>query len=384
MRVLATILFFVVFFGLILFGHVYAYRRLWRDATSDKKLRRVGRVAFAAMFGLFLATVLSFRVWPEIPQELAVGGWIWLGFLLYACLAAALLSIGKRVYLRAASRRTPVSEERRQFLQKAVATTAFAAAGGVTSLGVYQAFHVPAFTDVQVKLPNLPKALDGFTLLQLSDVHIGSVIRDRFIDEVVQRCQAKRPDAVVVTGDLVDGSVEELGRTAARLMRMQSRFGTFFITGNHEYYSGDEEWCRALSEMGVTVLRNRHVPVGDASASIDLIGVDDWSARGGRRGYDLDTALKGRDAERASVLFAHQPAGFDDAVKRGVGLQLSGHTHGGQLFPFTTGVDLVWKYSVGRYDVGRSTLYVSRGTGFWGPPLRVGSPPEITRVTLLA
>jgi predicted MPP superfamily phosphohydrolase len=200
----------------------------------------------------------------------------------------------------------------------------------------------------------------------------------------VRRCNALKPDLVAVTGDLVDGSVTDLGPHVAALRNLGSRFGTFFITGNHEYYSGDEEWCTALEGMGLTVLRNRHVTLGDAGGQLDLVGVDDWSAgvERGRRAYDLDRALAGRNKDRAAVLLAHQPRDFEKAVQNGIGLQLSGHTHGGQLFPGTLFIPMLWPRPAGHFTLGDGHLYVSRGTGFWGPPMRVGAPPEIVKVVL--
>ncbi|MFP2931109.1 metallophosphoesterase, partial [Pyxidicoccus sp. 3LG] len=232
----------------------------------------------------------------------------------------------------------------------------------------------------------LPKALDGFTIVHLSDIHVGPVIQRRFMDELVARCDALRPDLVCITGDLVDGHVPSLAPAVAALSNLESRHGTYFVTGNHEYYWDHEAWADALERMGVHVLRNRHVRIGDAAASFDLVGVDDWSAgrQGLGKGYDLEAAIAGRDAERAAVLLAHQPSNWSVAAEKGMGLQLSGHTHGGQFFPFTLAVSAIWQHDAGHFSEGDRHLYVSRGTGFWGPPLRVGSAPEIVKVTLLA
>jgi predicted MPP superfamily phosphohydrolase len=254
---------------------------------------------------------------------------------------------------------------------------------------VWRAYHPPVVNEVAVRLPGLPRALDGFTIVQLSDIHVGPLIQRRFMDAMVAQANALKGDLVCITGDLVDGSVEELGFAAGALGNLRSRHGTYFVTGNHEYYSGDEEWSDALSRMGVTVLRNRHVRIGEPGASFDLVGVDDWAAqRSGypaSRSYDLAAATAGRDPSRASVLLAHQPAGWrEQALKAGIGLQLSGHTHGGQYFPFNLVVSAVWEHPAGLYREGDGSLYVSRGTGFWGPPLRVAAPPEIVKVTLLA
>jgi hypothetical protein len=236
-----------------------------------------------------------------------------------------------------------------------------------------------------VKLPHLPAALSGLTLVQLTDIHAGAWVDRRFVEDLVERSNALKPDAVAITGDLVDGSIADLAPMIAPLMNLRSRFGTFFVTGNHEFYSGADEWCAELSRMGLKVLRNERTLLGDASASIDLIGVDDSSAssRGFTPGYDLGAAMKGRDPARASVLLAHQPRRVDEAAAAGIGLQLSGHTHGGQIWPWSYAVRLAFPYFRGRYQVDEMTLYVSRGCGFWGPPVRVGAPPEIVKIVLV-
>ncbi len=193
-----------------------------------------------------------------------------------------------------------------------------------------------------------------------------------------------RPDAVVITGDLVDGSVAELGAHVAPLAGLRAKHGVFFVTGNHEYYSGVDAWLAELGRLGVRVLANERVALGEGDAVFDLAGVHDWSGRRmpGPHKPDLPKALAGRDPARPVVLLAHQPKHAREAVEHGVSLMLSGHTHGGQIWPWTALVGLDQPYVKGLHRSGRTQVYVSEGTGYWGPPMRLGSEPEITRVVL--
>lgn len=396
MTTLHHVIFFLAVASVTGLGHFYLYRRGIVPIARTRRGRRIGLAVLGVLWlGLTFARVLTFDVPGELATVAAVGFWTWFGLALYLGLslfAAQLVGAGRwlaarvRRLARAAPPEAPVDEERRLFLARSVVGASALVSVGVGSYGLYRAIGDPEITEVVVKLPHLPKALDGYTLVQVSDIHIGDILGQRFLAHMVERCNALKPDLVAITGDLVDDSVAVLGPTIGTLQRLRSRHGSYFCTGNHEYYSGADEWCDALSRMGITVLRNRHVSVGDAGASFDLVGVDDWGAHrsGFRQGYDLERAIAGRDPERASVLLSHQPANFDVVSRKGLGLQLSGHTHGGQMFPFTKLIKLSWQYPRGRHALGDSTLYVSRGTGFWGVPMRVDSPPEIVKVVLVA
>jgi predicted MPP superfamily phosphohydrolase len=376
--------------------HFYLYRRLIRDTTQSRRVRQWGLAIVAGLFGMFIATRVLQRLISPNSQLLPLfsATWFWMGLATY--LSFALWSLGLLRWLarsigrlRDALAHRPseaISPERRLFLSRAVAGGAVLAAGGLTTFGAWRAYAPALVSEIPVRLPRLSPKMDGFTIVQLSDLHLSNLIGRHFVDDVVRRANALKPDLVVITGDLVDGSVPQLGGTAAGLMNLQSRYGTFFVTGNHDYYSGDRAWCEALTRMGVHVLRNRFTTIGAEESGFDLVGVDDWGASGRYRkaGYDLDKALRGRDPDRPAVLLAHQPANFTVAAERGMGLQLSGHTHGGQFFPVTALVSLRYPRYAGRYTHGEGTLYVSRGTGFWGPPLRLGSPPEIVKITLVS
>ena len=404
-------IFFTIFTALLALTHVYLYRRLVRDTMRTRRGRRIGLASVVALAALMLGGRALARLWPNaVTGALGTAGYVWMGLSLFLVLTLLVID-GARLAnqlvarLRGAARgwnpagagpapssesttatqaEAPVDPERRLFLARAAAGGAAVLSGGIASYGAWRAFHPPELTEVAVQLGGLPRALDGFSIVQLSDIHVGNLVERRFLEELVRRANALRPDLVAITGDLVDGNVPTLGPAVQALTELRARHGTFFVTGNHEYYSGDEEWTAFLQRMGVAVLRNRHVRIGDPGASFDLVGVDDWGARRIGRGYDLEAAMIGRDPDQPAVLLAHQPANFREAARKGIGLQLSGHTHGGQIFPLTVFVRLAWEYPAGLYDLGASRIYVSRGCGFWGPPMRLGSPPELVKVVLTA
>jgi predicted MPP superfamily phosphohydrolase len=243
-----------------------------------------------------------------------------------------------------------------------------------------------ALKDVDVRLRRLPRSRDGTTIVQLTDVHVGPTIRRGFVETIVAQVNALAPDIIVITGDLVDGSVEELREHVAPLANLRARHGVFFVTGNHEYYSGVDAWCEELPRLGIRVLRNERVAIGKGADGFDLAGIDDAHAYqyGNGHGADLERAVAGRDPRRELVLLAHQPKAVFDAEKHDVGLQLSGHTHGGQLWPWKYLVRLQQPVVAGLARFGETQVYVSSGTGYWGPPMRLAAPAEITRITLRA
>jgi hypothetical protein len=190
------------------------------------------------------------------------------------------------------------------------------------------------------------------------------------------------PDVIVITGDLVDGSVEQLREHTAPLGDLKARYGVYFVTGNHEYYSGADEWSAELARLGIRVLDNERVSIGEGEHAFDLAGITDFQGERFGAAPNLQKALEGRDASRELVLLAHQPKAIHEAAKLGVGLQLSGHTHGGQLWPWKWIVGLTQPIVKGLGHFGDAIVYVSCGTGYWGPPMRLGAPAEITELVL--
>jgi predicted MPP superfamily phosphohydrolase len=370
-------------------AHYYVWTRLVRDPGLPPGTARA--LGYALVF-LFLAIpgslFLRRSAWGSSLEGLVWLAMSWLGLLLFLVLALVVadLARGSWQVARAFSDAGPLDAERRRVVARLVAGAAALVGGSLGLFALRSGLSRVQVRRVEVRLARLPQALSGIRLVQLSDVHVGPTIHRSFIETIVAQCNALEPDLVAITGDLVDGSVEELREHTAPLAQLKAKYGVFFVTGNHEYYSGAEEWCAELERLGIRVLRNERVSIGDASASFDLAGVDDHSAKGHALGHgeDLPKALAGRDASRELVLLAHQPRAIFEAQHLGVGLQLSGHTHGGQLWPWTYLVRLQQPVVAGLARFGESLIYVSRGTGYWGPPMRLGAPSEITELTLLA
>jgi len=256
-----------------------------------------------------------------------------------------------------------------------VAATAFAIWWGLTRLVVRR---------LEITLPRLPAEMDGFSILQLSDIHLDLVHGRRWLEGVVERANALRPDLIAITGDLAEGSVAQFGTDAEPIRRLTAPHGVFFVTGNHEYFHDLPGWLSYLEQAGVRVLRNERVSIGDGEASFDLAGIDDHDGARMAPGHgpDIAKALEGRDPERELVLLAHQPRIMKEALQHKVGLVLSGHTHGGQIWPFSYLVYLQQPYVKGLITEGDTRLYLSSGTGFWGPPMRLGTTAEMALLTL--
>jgi predicted MPP superfamily phosphohydrolase len=256
----------------------------------------------------------------------------------------------------------------------------------MTLIGVWNARRTARVVTIEIPIADLPAPLHGFTIAQISDIHVGPTIRGGYLRSIVERVNGLDADMVAITGDLVDGSVHELGPHVASLSELTSRHGTFFVTGNHEYYSGVHAWVRELRGLGVRVLLNEHVVLEHAQSAIVIAGVTDSSAHHfePRHRSSPEQALAGApDHALVRVLLAHQPRSAHAAADAGFHVQLSGHTHGGQFWPWNHFVKLQQPFVAGLDRVRDLWLYTSRGTGYWGPPVRFGAPSEITRVRLV-
>ncbi|MEO8844940.1 MAG: metallophosphoesterase [Kofleriaceae bacterium] len=369
--------------------HFYVYRRLIGVIEPSRRTRRILTALFVVCF-LSVPLATSARMWA--PSFASVLGWIsgpWLACVGLSATYFLILDVirGAAWVVRKASRRPPATGaalSRREFITRVGGGAALAMTGASVGLGMIEARGDHEIVTVEIKLAKLPRALDGFSIVQLSDLHTGMTIDRDFVQRVVDRANALNADLVALTGDLVDGPVDRLRDDIAPLAQLRAKHGVFAVTGNHEYYAGVDEWIAEISRLGARYLRNQRVTIGAPGASFELAGVDDYSAHEWPgHGEDLGAATAGRDPSSALVLLAHQPRQVKHASQHGVDLQLSGHTHGGQIWP--------WHYIVklqqggllaGTYEHDGTQLYVTRGCGYWGPPVRLGAPLEITKIVL--
>jgi predicted MPP superfamily phosphohydrolase len=361
--------------------HYYAWVRLVRDPHLPPGASRLATAAIATMALLLPLTLVLART-RGAPRPLVWISFLWMGivFLLFAFLA---ISDAGRVIAWAGRKLTspeaPADPDRRVLMARALALGIGGLVASLSAVGVRSALAGLRIKDVPVRIPGLPPALAGLRVVQITDLHIGPLLRKDWVEGVVERARALKPDAVAITGDLVDGTVDELREHVAPLARLsEAPRGVYFSTGNHEYYSGVDEWLEYLPALGIRPLANERV---ELAPGLDIAGIHDPTGRG-RYAPDLARALHGRDSRVPVVLLAHQPRQFREAARSGVALTLSGHTHGGQIWPFSWFVALVQPYIAGLHRRGDAQLYVSRGTGFWGPPMRVFAPAEITLLRL--
>lgn len=274
----------------------------------------------------------------------------------------------------------------RPALAEPTALAVLGLAGLFTLVGYVNARRVARVVRVDVPLAHLPPALAGFTIVQLSDIHVGPTIKGDYVQAIVDRVNGLDADLVALTGDLVDGSVDHLRPHTAPLAGLKSRHGTYVVTGNHEYYAGAAAWIREFERLGLRGLHNRHAVIEHRGARLVLAGVTDYSAGAfdAAQASDPVAALAGSPAGLPRILLAHQPRSATAAEAAGFDLQLSGHTHGGQFWPWNYFVPLQQPFTAGLHRLGRLTVYTSRGTGYWGPPKRFGAPSEIAVLRLVA
>ncbi|GGQ80852.1 metallophosphoesterase [Streptomyces pilosus] len=436
MAIVVFVLVALLVLAVLVTGNWYLWRRLFRDTTQGPgAVRRAGAVVIVTGWALTVGAFVTSR--SDVPfwlkQLLAWPGYLWLALSLYLLLAVLAGELVRPVLRGVLQRRDRSAEttaapaapaapaearadvpaepetvppdrgagaardagpggggasaapeapaagpSRRLFVSRVVGGAAAAAAVATVGHGTYGVLRGPGVKRVTVPLAKLPRAAHGYRIAVVSDIHLGPVLGRGFAQKVVDTINSTQPDLIAVVGDLVDGSVKDLGPAAAPLAQLRARHGSFFVTGNHEYFSGAEQWVEEVRRLGLTPLENarRELP------HFDLAGVNDVAGEDEGQGPDYARALGDRDRGRASVLLAHQPVQIHEAVEYGVDLQLSGHTHGGQLWPANLLAGAANPTLAGLDRYGDTQLYVSRGAGAWGPPTRVGAPSDITVIEL--
>jgi uncharacterized protein len=363
------------------FLHTYIGWRILPDLPIGRSPRAVGILFLVVSCGLlvFALAVRSVprRRWPDriVAAALVTAG-LFSSLLVLTLLRDAVLL----------TTRLPVSAGHFQRLETTSAMLVVALTAFTTMVGYVSARRRAPIKHVQIPLRDLPDSLNGFTIVQISDIHVGRTIKRDYVDAIVDAVNSLDADLIAVTGDLVDGPVRELAPHTAPLARLTARHGAYFVTGNHEYYSGESAWTTELRRLGLRVLKNEHVVLHHRGASLVIAGVTDYGAHhfDAAQRSDPARAIAGAPSNAgAKILLAHQPRSAAAAAAAGFDLQLSGHTHGGQFWPWTLFVRFQQPFTAGLHRLNNLWVYISRGTGYWGPPNRFGVPSEITVLHLV-
>jgi predicted MPP superfamily phosphohydrolase len=380
-RLILIGIFISILLGVVVGGHLYLVRRLIVDPMVPQPAAGYLQAFILSAAAILIFTPIGERILPRSAAQLiAWPASIWMGLTFYLLILMILSDLTWVLLGATVADGTGSMVAAARGRAVGVALLALTIGG----IGLRTVLRGPTVKRLEIRLPRWPRALDGFCIVQISDIHISTIVGRRFAQSLVDRINALSPDLIAVTGDLVDGDVRHIGDEITPFAGLRARHGAFFVTGNHDHYSGADAWVNRVEQLGLQPLRNRHVTVEADGATFDLAGVEDHHAHlvSGRHREDVGAALRGRDATRPVVLMAHDPATFPEAARHGVDLQLSGHTHGGQIWPFRYFVRLATPYVAGLFSAGASQLYVSRGTGFWGPPMRFLAPAEITEIHL--
>ena len=293
----------------------------------------------------------------------------------------------KRKTLTVSNKEYPSSNllmNRKGFLINSGNAALFGVTSSVTGYGLFHSQDPPELQKVTIYSENLPAEFDGFKIAQISDLHVGPSIKRDYVEETVKRLNAAGADLIAVTGDMVDGSIDYLSRDVEALADLHAPSGLYLCTGNHEYYSGVEQWMDAFGSMGINPLNNEHKVIKRGKGKLVIAGVTDYREGANFKGHATDpgAAIKNAPRDAMKILLAHQPRSIFEASRVGFDLQISGHTHGGQYFPYTYLVEFFQPYVAGLYKHENTWIYVNRGAGYWGPPQRMGIPGEITLIEL--
>jgi predicted MPP superfamily phosphohydrolase len=394
------IIFFLIVFLILAIGCSYIGWRLIVPASLGRPWKALAWTLLILLAVLPPLTItLEVSGYEEWSDRLSWVSYVSIGFLSFiftllfirdvAWLAAKaiqkLFALFKGTGKHAANANDPPDPGRRNMLIQTMNLGIIGAAAGLTAYGVFEARRRPAIKEIDISIKDLPEALNGFRIVQITDIHAGLTIKRDFIETIVGMVNELRADVIAFTGDMADGSVAHLRNDVEPFSRMKSKYGTYFVTGNHEYYSGVEQWVEEARRLGMKVLLNSHEVLKIGDSNILIAGVTDLSGGGFLKSHISDPAASVANAPRcdAKILLAHQPKSIHEASPLGFDLLISGHTHGGQFFPWNFAAALAQPYISGLHDHEGTWIYVSKGTGYWGPPVRLGTRSEITVFTLV-
>jgi hypothetical protein len=393
-------IFFVVSSAILLLGYSYIGKRVILPLATSPKWRRI---IWLVLLSMPILLPLSFLLMRDPGRKLPAEITAWIGFtalgylslvfvfsiirdvvrLLRFLLVKSLCAV-KRLIGTASTHEAPTDPGRRAFLLHSVNAGILGTSAFLSGYGFFEARRVPRTVRVNIPLGRLPADFEGFTIAQFSDLHVGPTITHGYVETVAQLLEELGADLLVFTGDLADGSVQALHSEVEPLAALSAPFGKFFVTGNHEYYSGVEQWMEEAERLGFSVLLNEHRLLERGSSRIVLAGITDWYGGDFLETHvpDPTLALEGAPRDTTRILLAHQPRQVFSTAGVDVDLQLSGHTHGGQYIFWNALVALQQPYLMGLHRHENTWVYVNRGTGYWGPPLRIGAHSEITLLTL--
>jgi predicted MPP superfamily phosphohydrolase len=358
-------------------------------AAGEPASRRLLLIVFTILV-LQLMAFFGNRLWfAELAQREGGAAVIvainWVSYIAFGIMTAFVamvlaVDIVTLIWKNAAPPADMVNFDRRTLI------TLGAVALGTSALGIFQARTGPMVKQVEIALRNLPKAFDGFTIAQVSDMHVGPTVRRAYTQNVVDIVNSLKPDMIALTGDFTDGAVTELAEHVAPIGELKAPHGMYFVTGNHEYFRDPMGWIDEFARLGARVLNNAHDVITRNGESLVVAGVTDWSTRGLSNDHasNAKRAVAGAPDGAPRIILAHQPASYEDCHAAGCDLQLSGHTHSGQYFPFNLLIGFFHRFSRGLNRFENMWIYVNQGTGYWGPSLRTAVPSEITLITLKA
>ena len=382
-------MFFIVFITLLGIMHGYVGWKIFSGLNLNSSFAIIGIILLAILTLLPVLPIL-FRYngyESSLLDKLSLIGYTSLGFFTLSFVAFLSKDLLFKVWGFISSffsadvkQQITLDVDKREFLEKSLSIGILSLIGPTTAYGFYSARKGPTIINQDIYLKNLPDSFENFTIAQISDLHVGPTIKKPYVEKVVNQISTINPDLIAITGDMVDGSIDYLRRDLEPLSQVVAKYGTYFVTGNHEYYSGAERWLDETDRMGFTNLVNDNKLITIKDQNIALAGVNDYRAHQIIPSHrsNPQAALKGINSDKVKILLTHQPSSIFKANEAGYDLQISGHTHGGQFWPFTYPTKKANPYLSGLHNHNGTQIYVNSGTGYWGPPLRLGVTAEIT------